>query len=78
MGNDGHCFGLSESIGGSGQGFDSVFGAIIGTGVGAGYCVGGQLLSTFNGIAGEWGHLALPCTLQQQYHKRRSANNVIS
>jgi len=37
-----------------------VFGAILGTGVGAGIVVNGHILTGPNGIAGEWGHNPLP------------------
>ena len=37
-----------------------VFGAILGTGVGAGIVVNGQVLEGRNAIAGEWGHNPLP------------------
>ena len=37
-----------------------VFGAILGTGVGAGIVVEGRVLTGANAIAGEWGHNALP------------------
>jgi fructokinase len=38
-----------------------VFGVILGTGVGGGIVVNGQVLDGANGIAGEWGHNPLPC-----------------
>jgi N-acetylglucosamine kinase len=44
-----------------------MFGAIIGTGAGGGYCVNGRLLRGANGIAGEWGHWPVPAALLQQY-----------
>ena len=58
--NDANCFALSEAADGAGQGADVVFGAILGTGVGAGIVVGGRVLDGVNGIAGEWGHNPLP------------------
>jgi N-acetylglucosamine kinase len=67
IGNDCQLFALSEANGGSGAGVHSVYGAIVGTGVGAGLCIDGKLIASFNTIAGEWGHLALPARLQQQY-----------
>ena len=60
MANDADCFALSEAIDGAGRGARSVFGVILGTGVGGGLVVGGRLLQGVNGIAGEWGHNALP------------------
>jgi fructokinase len=60
LGNDADCFALSEATDGAGAGFATVFGAILGTGVGGGIVVRGQLLSGPNAIAGEWGHNPLP------------------
>jgi predicted NBD/HSP70 family sugar kinase len=58
--NDANCFALSEARDGAGRGARVVFGVILGTGVGAGIVVEGQLLQGPNGIAGEWGHNPLP------------------
>lgn len=59
--NDANCFAVSEAAaGGAAAGFDTVFGAILGTGVGGGLVAGGRLLQGANRIAGEWGHNPLP------------------
>lgn len=58
--NDANCFALSEAIDGAGMGSEVVFGAILGTGVGAGIVVREQVLTGVNRIAGEWGHNPLP------------------
>ena len=58
--NDANCFALSEATDGAGTGVEVVFGVILGTGVGAGIVVNGQVLTGPNGIAGEWGHNPLP------------------
>ncbi len=58
--NDANCFALSEAVDGAGFGADVVFGAILGTGVGAGIVVGGRVLDGPNAVAGEWGHNPLP------------------
>ncbi len=58
--NDANCLALSEATDGAGAGADVVFAAILGTGVGAGIAVHGQVLHGCNGIAGEWGHNPLP------------------
>ncbi|MBK9447228.1 MAG: ROK family protein [Betaproteobacteria bacterium] len=60
LANDANCFALSEAIDGAGQGAETVFGVILGTGVGGGIVVHEQVLTGANGIAGEWGHNALP------------------
>ncbi|MTW11598.1 ROK family protein [Pseudoduganella eburnea] len=67
IGNDCQCFALSEAQGGAAAGLPSMFGAIIGTGAGGGYCVDGRLLRGFNAIAGEWGHWTVPAPLLEQY-----------
>lgn len=58
--NDANCFALSETrLGVVKQQFPSarvVFGIILGTGVGGGLIVNGQVIEGFHGIAGEWGH----------------------
>ena len=58
--NDANCFALSEATDGGGAGADVVFGVILGTGVGGGIAVRGQVLTGPNAIAGEWGHNPLP------------------
>lgn len=58
--NDADCFALSEASDGAARDHDSVFGVILGTGVGGGIVVKGHLLAGPNAIAGEWGHNPLP------------------
>jgi len=58
--NDANCFALSEACDGAGKAAETVFGAILGTGVGGGIVVRGNVLVGPNGIAGEWGHNPLP------------------
>jgi fructokinase len=58
--NDANCFTLSEAIDGAGQGVDTVFGVILGTGVGGGIAVRQRILDGPNQVAGEWGHNPLP------------------
>ena len=58
--NDANCFALSEAIDGAGQGFETVFGVILGTGVGGGISIRQRILEGPNQIAGEWGHNQLP------------------
>ncbi|WNV05447.1 ROK family protein [Candidatus Methylospira mobilis] len=58
--NDADCFALSEAVDGAASGADTVFGVILGTGVGGGIIVNGRPLSGPNAIAGEWGHNPLP------------------
>jgi len=74
--NDANCFALAEALSGqgkkqSGQGqeisgrqtLESVFGVILGTGVGGGIVTYGKLLQGKNSISGEWGHNGLPSAM---------------
>lgn len=58
--NDADCFSVSESTDGAAKGARSVFGVILGTGVGGGLCWEGRPIHGPNAIAGEWGHNPLP------------------
>lgn len=58
--NDANCFALSEAVDGAGKGADTVFGVILGTGVGGGIVHQRSVLKGANAIAGEWGHNPLP------------------
>jgi fructokinase/N-acetylglucosamine kinase len=60
LANDADCFALSEATDGAAAGAATVFGVILGTGVGGGVVVRGQLVRGANAIAGEWGHSPLP------------------
>ena len=63
LANDANCFALSEAVDGAGAGYHTVFGVILGTGVGGGIVVDGAPLGGHNAIAGEWGHNPLPWPL---------------
>ena len=54
--NDADCAALAEARVGVGQGHEVVFGAVLGTGVGGGLVVRGQLVQGAGGLCGEWGH----------------------
>lgn len=60
LANDANCFALAETrLGVVKEQFPEarvVFGIILGTGVGGGVVVNGQVLEGYHGIAGEWGH----------------------
>lgn len=77
MANDANCFALSEAVDGAGAGAEVVFGVILGTGVGGGVVVRGEVLTGVNAIAGEWGHNPLPLPaaadlpLRECYCRRR-------
>ncbi|WP_087016868.1 ROK family protein [Thaumasiovibrio subtropicus] len=63
LANDANCFALAEARLGAVQDVDPdakvVFGVILGTGVGAGIVVNGELINGHHGIGGEWGHNTL-------------------
>jgi fructokinase len=56
MENDANCFALSEAIDGAGHGYETLFGIIMGTGVGGGIVYQRKLIPGRLHIAGEWGH----------------------
>jgi len=58
--NDADCFALSEAVDGAGKDAQTVFGIIIGTGVGGGLVVNKTLVRGPNTISGELGHNPLP------------------
>ena len=58
--NDANCFALSEAVDGAGKGAASVFGVILGTGVGGGVVINSKIVNGLHAIAGEWGHNPLP------------------
>ena len=60
MANDANCFALAETHLGAvkqlAPGAKTVFGIIMGTGVGGGIVVDGKIIEGRHGIGGEWGH----------------------
>lgn len=67
FGNDCDLFALSEAILGSGKPFNTVFGLVLGTGIGGGTCFDGHLHQTQNGTAGEVGHMPISANLVAQH-----------
>ncbi len=59
LANDANCFALAEATLGAAKGANSVFGVIMGTGVGGGIIMNGRVHNGAQGIAGEWGHNVL-------------------
>jgi len=57
--NDSQCFALAESLLGAGSGYNTVFGMILGTGVGGGIVINHILHKGFHNISAEWGHTTL-------------------
>jgi N-acetylglucosamine kinase len=56
LANDANCCALAEATLGAARGHRTVFGIILGTGVGGGIVVDGRVLTGPHGICGEWGH----------------------
>ena len=54
--NDANCFALAEASLGAAKNHDTVFGVIMGTGVGGGLVINSKIHSGRTNIAGEWGH----------------------
>ncbi|MDP6376812.1 MAG: ROK family protein [Kiritimatiellia bacterium] len=65
LANDADCFVLSEARDGAGAGYASVFGVILGSGVGGGIVFDGLLHRGPNALSGEWGHTPLPMRLRK-------------
>ncbi|MBC7890566.1 MAG: ROK family protein [Sphingobacteriaceae bacterium] len=63
LANDANCFALAETLAGAVPNVKPdaqvVFGVILGTGVGGGVVVNGQVIGGRQGIGGEWGHIFL-------------------
>ena len=56
--NDANCFSLGESRFGQGRGYKDVVGITLGTGVGSGIVINGEVVYGHDGFAGELGHTA--------------------
>ena len=54
--NDANCFALAEARLGAAKNHHTVFGVIMGTGVGGGLVIDGKIHTGRTNIAGEWGH----------------------
>ena len=57
--NDANCFALAEATLGAAKNHNVVFGVIMGTGVGGGIVINGEIHKGRTHIAGEWGHHTL-------------------
>ncbi len=68
--NDANCLALSEATDGAAAGLPIVFAVIVGSGVGGGLIVNGQIVEGANSIAGEWGHNPLPDATEREIQGR--------
>lgn len=57
--NDANCFALAEALMGTGKGHSVFVGITLGTGVGGGIVINGELFRGANGFAAELGHMLL-------------------
>ena len=77
LANDANCFALAEATMGAAKGYATVFGVILGTGVGGGLVVDGRVLNGAQGIAGEWGHNLLEPDGEPCYCGRRGCVETV-
>jgi fructokinase len=80
LANDANCFALSEASDGAAADFGSVFGMILGTGVGGGLVIGGRIVVGANAVAGEWATIPYPgrAPMKCQGHAAIAANRAAS
>jgi fructokinase len=69
--NDANCFALAEAVTGAGRSYNTVFGAILGTGCGGGLIVDRKIITGVNGVGGEWGHNSLAWINQNELLQER-------
>ncbi|MCX6958550.1 MAG: ROK family protein [Verrucomicrobiae bacterium] len=77
LANDANCFALAEATLGAARGKKVVMGLILGTGVGGGVVVNGQLIEGLHGIAGEWGHNTLRGEETSCYCGKKGCNETV-
>jgi fructokinase len=81
MANDANCFALAEATMGAVPELypdaKVVFGVIMGTGVGGGVVVNGQVINGKHGIGGEWGHNVLDENGLDCYCGKKGCNETI-
>lgn len=75
--NDANCFALAENIFGAGRGYKTMFGVIMGTGVGGGVIIDGKALYGAHGICGEWGHIIIEPEGESCYCGKRGCVETI-
>ena len=65
--NDSRALALSEAVFGAGRRYGKVLGVVLGTGVSGGLVIDGQLQVGPTNTAGEFGHIAAPAHLVQEF-----------
>jgi len=77
LANDANLLALAEATFGCAKGYPTVFGVILGTGVGGGIIANGKILEGRHGIAGEWGQIVLDPNEQASTHGTRGTVEAI-
>ena len=78
LANDANLLALAEATYGCARGYPTVFGVILGTGVGGGIIAHGRILEGRHGIAGEWGQIVLdPNELPSAYGTRGTIEAIL-
>jgi predicted NBD/HSP70 family sugar kinase len=78
LANDANLFALAEATFGCARGYPTVFGVILGTGVGGGIVAHGRILEGRHGIAGEWGQIVLdPNERESTYGTRGTIEAIL-
>jgi len=79
LANDANCLALAEATLGAARGYRTVFGMILGTGVGGGLVHEGKLLTGHHGTTGEWGQIVLdPSGPVSKYGTRGTIETYLS
>ena len=77
LANDANLLALAEATLGCAKGYPTVFGVILGTGVGGGIIANGKILEGRHGIAGEWGQIVLDPDEQESVYGTRGTLEAI-
>jgi len=77
LANDANLLALAEATFGCASGYPTVFGVILGTGVGGGIIANGKILEGCHGIAGEWGQVTLDPNEQASVYGTRGTIEAI-
>jgi fructokinase len=77
LANDANLLALAEATFGCARGYPTVFGVILGTGVGGGIIAHGKILEGCHGIAGEWGQITLDPNEQASVYGTRGTIEAI-
>lgn len=74
--NDARCFTRAEYIWGSGRGYKNIIGVTLGTGIGGGIIIDGQIFYGANDSAGELGHMLVSSSKDWEFLVIKQAKNL--